>query len=312
MSLSLVTNFLCTDRREGFNQLDLSTFTKLRAFSWIGLHSEEDFEALKGCLRDNATHLQALTLDLIDCQQNDFWSLDSGETNDEIPDLNNFFATDVMCLGQDSPGLHFPTLELLSLSEVSFKTAERSLASAFNFSRLQKLRLWNCPGMIELLDDVANSYHALPLVSLELVIDIHHAETLPEMEVSRFLQTISGLRDLYLSLYVWDWEPVLEAVMNHLSSLKRLVLHGRGVDADEDSLWFEEDADYSIEWNGPLSLLFELAECDVMGIANPPNFMVSLLLPPPLIPPDRPLARVPKWHRFPHELQDAPPSSIMG
>ena len=76
--------------------------------------------------------------------------------------------------------------------------------------------------------------------------------------------------------------------MYYLSTLKRLVLHGRVVDADEDSKRFGEDGDRSVEQNDQLSLLFELAECDVMGIANPPSFMVSLLLSP--------LLRIPIGH----------------
>ncbi len=95
--------------------------------------------------------------------------------------------------------------------------------------------------------------------------------------MSRFLQTFSDLRDLFLSVYVRDWAPIIDVIMNGLRSLKRLVLHGRGVDADRESEWFEEGADRCLEWNDQLSLLFVSAECDVIGVANPPSFMVSLV-----------------------------------
>ncbi len=73
------------------------------------------------------------------------------------------------------------------------------------------------------------------------------------------------------------WAPIIDVIMNGLRSLKRLVLHGRGVDADRESEWFEEGADRCLEWNDQLSLLFVSAECDVIGIAISPSFMVSLV-----------------------------------
>jgi hypothetical protein len=42
--------------------------------------------------------------------------------------------------------------------------------------------------------------------------------------------------------------------------------------------WFEGGADRYLEWNDHLALLFVSADCDLMGIANPPSFMVSLVL----------------------------------
>lgn len=267
-SLALITDFSCERRGDGTNEFDLSTFITLRTLSWIGLRSGDDFDTLVECLENNATHLRNLTLDLIDWEETELGMFDEDELDDEI----NLFADRVT-----TPRLRFPALERLSLSEVSFRTAAGTFASTFNFSQLKALRLWNCPGTVELLRNLTDLHRELPLVSLELVVDIRHADEPIERAVSRVLQTFSDLRDLFLSLYVWDWAPIIDVIMNGLRSLKRLVLHGRGVDADRESEWFEEGADRCLEWNDQLSLLFVSAECDVIGIANPPSFMVSLV-----------------------------------
>lgn len=265
-SLSLVTSFSCEKCLNGFNRFDLSTFRNLRTLSWIGLRSGDDLDALMECFDNNATHLRNLTLDFINWEQTDYGMFGWRDTDDEIP-----------VLGRATSRLRFPALERLSLAEVPFVTGATMFASTFNFTQLRELRLWNCPGTLELLKHLTNSHRALPLVSLELVVDMQHADEPMERAVSGFLQGFSGLRDLFLSLYVWDWRRIIDVIMDRLRPLKRLVFHGRGVDADEESEWYEELADRSLEWNDRLSLLFASAECEVIGIANPPTFMVRLI-----------------------------------
>ena len=267
-SLALVTDFSCECRLDGINGFDLSTFTNLHTLSWIGLRSGDDVDALVECLENNATHLRNLTLDLIDWEQTEYGMFDADETDDEIPLFADRRATS---------RLRFLALQRLSLSQVSFMTGAGTFPSTFNYTQLRELRLWNCPGTLELLRHLTDSHRALPLVTLELVVDMQHADEPMESAVSRFLQTFAGLRDLFLSLYVWDWRRIIDVIMTRLQPLKRLVFHGRGVDADVESEWFEEGADRYLEWNDHLSLLFASVGCEVIGIANPPAFMVRLI-----------------------------------
>lgn len=87
-----------------------------------------DFDALAVCLAHNAAHLRTLTLDLIDWEEIELGLLSLDETNEGAPLSSNTFATDVVGLKKDRLGHHFPCLEHLSLSEVSFNAVERELS----------------------------------------------------------------------------------------------------------------------------------------------------------------------------------------
>ena len=262
---------------DGVNPLDLSAFTNLHEFSWIGQQSVEDFEALKDCLQNNALHLKVLRLDIVDWEKaDDGWFLEYSSQFGNGSRSSNFFATDIMGLQQDTAGLQFLSLQILSISALSFNSAVNDLSSAFRLSELRQLRLWQCPGAMDLLDAIVDSQQILHLVSLEIVVGNEEGNDLEELTLSGFLQTFSGLRDLYISLPVLEWSAIADAIMNHLSTLKRLVLHARLTDTDPDSSWFKEEEDCSIEWSKQMSHLFEMADCDVVGVANPPSFMVSL------------------------------------
>ena len=230
--------------------MDLSAFSNLHEFSWIGPQSREDFEALKDCLQNNAAHLKVLRLDPADWETaDDFWFIGYSRHDGNGSRSSNFFATDVMGLQQYTAELPFLSLQTLSISALSFNSAVDDLSSAFRLSELRQLRLWNCPGAMDLLDDIVDSQQILHLVSLEIVVGIEEDTDLEEITLSRLLQTFSGLRDLYISLSTFEWSAIADAIMNHLSTLKRLVLHARTIDTDSDSRWFEEEEDSGIEWS---------------------------------------------------------------
>jgi hypothetical protein len=48
------------------------------------------------------------------------------------------------------------------------------------------------------------------------------------------------------------------------------------VDADDESVYFEDDVDGGIPWDTTLTELFVEGECEFMGIDNPPQFIVSV------------------------------------
>ena len=187
-------------------------------------------------------HLKVLRLDIVDWEKaDDFWFIDYSRLDGNGSRSSNFFATDIMGLQQDTAGLQFPSLETLSISALSFESAVSDSSSAFRLNELRHLRIWNCPGAMDLLDAIVDSQQILHLVSLEIVVGAEEDADLEEITLSRLLHTFSGLRDLYISLPIFEWSAIADAIMNHLSTLKRLVLHARIIDTDSDSRWFEEE-----------------------------------------------------------------------
>jgi hypothetical protein len=176
---------------EGFNPLDLSHFNHIIEFSWTGVQSKEDFEALRDCLRINAQHLKSLSLNLIDWEKaDDFWFIDHSRFTGDGSRSRNFFVTDIISLEQSKTGLSFPSLESLSLSALSFESAINDIFLAFNFSGLRKLMLWKCKGILDLLDKwVDSDEEDICLTSLEIVVNVHQRTDMMDEEepISRFL-----------------------------------------------------------------------------------------------------------------------------
>ncbi|OBT45574.1 hypothetical protein VE00_03492 [Pseudogymnoascus sp. WSF 3629] len=98
--------------------------------------------------------------------------------------------------------------------------------------RQKKLR--NCPSSLELLGDLLEQGVTLKLKSFELVIDWdcrHHYGDLDEVPtevIVRFLASFQGLENLFLLLaQPLKWHLIANNIVNHQSTLKRLVLHDR-------------------------------------------------------------------------------------
>jgi len=249
------------------------------------LQSKEEFDALRECLGVNAHHLKSLSLHLSDWKTaDDFWFLDHTRLMEDGIRSNNFFASDIMGLQPNKPGLSFPSLQSLSLTHLSFASAIYELSMAFNFSGLRKLKLWNCQGTFDLLDNIVDSQQIIRLDSLELVVNAKQHTDLEEISTSKFLQAFSGLRDLYLLLPLLEWDVIANSVIGHLSTLKRLVLHARTTDIYDGLVRFEEHGDGDVDWNNELACIFVRANCDMVGIGNRPAFMVSVPKTPDVPP----------------------------
>ena len=65
--------------------------------------------------------------------------------------------------------------------------------------------------------------------------------------------------------------------MGHMSTLERMVLHERTIDIDLESGYFQEEIDLNVGWSDEMESLFIRTNCDVVGISNPPDYMVSAL-----------------------------------
>jgi hypothetical protein len=121
----------------------LSQFGHLREFSWTGLQSKEDFDALRERLGVDAHRLESLSLHLGDWEKADgFWFLDRSGI---MEDGNNFVAYDVIGLQPTKLGLPFPfPAKPWSLSHLPFTSAIYELSMGFQFqwaSQVEALEL---------------------------------------------------------------------------------------------------------------------------------------------------------------------------
>ena len=132
------------------------------------------------------------------------------------------------------------------------------------------------PGDIRPLGNIVDSQQIIRLDSLELVVNAKQHIDLEEISTSKFLQAFSGLLDLYLLLPILGWDVIANSVIGHLSTLKRLVLHARTIDIYDELIHFEEHRDGDVDWNNELACILLRANCDMVGIGNPPAFMVSV------------------------------------
>lgn len=240
-AIALITDGGCEVNLDGEYPIDLSGFNSLRDISWTGLQSDKDLDTLGSALKNNALHLEQLQLDFVNWTP-DHWDEDS-----------NFFAGEILKLPVGKISVMFPALKMLSLRAISLENAEKELAHALNLSKLSSLTLRHCSGSEDFLAAAVAGGQIIGLSSLEIVYGPSDDEYYMLQILSDSLNSLKGLRDLFISLPGPDvtlnfWR----AVSKRLPQLTRFVYHQRAVNVDEDSLFFAEQMDL---WN--LSLLPE-------------------------------------------------------
>lgn len=238
-NICLTTDHECGTNVETQYWVDLARLTELKSLTWIGLNRYDDFESVRKCIAVNGKGIRALTLDLIDWETAEYhWSdvyrVIVGEDT-AFPD--NFFAKFVLGTKPGEQKCQLTSLEYLSLHSVSCQFAAPEMAYALNMSKLHTLKLWNCPYSLDMLLEVISTAQTLKYKSLELVVEprfvnADEESTHPgrhDATVAAFLKVIEGLEDLYLLLPDWmDWNVVAQGLLQHVSTLRRLVVHARG------------------------------------------------------------------------------------
>jgi hypothetical protein len=245
-SIRLVTDGAC-ETLNFQTPIALPTFEHLKRLSWSGLRSEADFETLHDALQRISNQLVELELDLID------WHLVSADLgmdiNEDDSDISedgwdNFFASNILELSSGSLKQMFPALQVLSLSAVSFKSAAKEIAHAFNFGSVRSLKLRFCPGWEDFLQHVSQSNQQIRLKSLEIQYTIYYEDLVIEDTISDFLRTFEGLEELFVSTSSpSETVEVWRSVLCHKSTLRRFVHHQRSIDTDPNSRNFERECD---------------------------------------------------------------------
>jgi hypothetical protein len=193
-----------------------------------------DFKSLSEFIRDHGKNLQSLTLDLSDWRETKLGWHDTlkWESPGAGPPPQNFLADKVLFVWPGRPKAVLPTLRDLSLSAVSFETVTVEYIQSLNVAELRSLKLWNCPGSIDFLEAINEAGVALKLESFEFVLNLSDEEVVMRpyyratTVLATFLESFSGLKDLYLMLTdPVEWETIVEAISHHVLTLRRLVTH---------------------------------------------------------------------------------------
>lgn len=279
-TLSLATDPTCT--AEALDVVDLTQFDNLQSFTWRGVRGD-DFDSLSDFAKADRRALTILQLDFINWVRvektwNDY---QRAIFNRSILGSDNFFARDVLHIHGGNGKVIFPSLITLELSAVSFASAEPEMMYAFNICNLRRLKLWNCPSSLVLLDKIVDRAQIPRLKSFELVLDLDcvHShlglEGEIELSVARFLHAFQGLEDLSIMLpRPVAWDIVIKAIWHHRLTLRRLTLHYRDIDSDEDS-----DVDGDIPWNDQRLILYKDTGLSYIGTSGSLPQLVKRFLP---------------------------------
>ena len=242
--LNILTNGSCS--RKGLHDgSDLSAFVGVKELSWKGLQKHEDVEAIVGCLHANRQWLEKIDIGL--CLWSSRASRSSGYSH-------HFITSDLLNLQQSSHESLFPALLHLTLSLVSFRSIYESVPDIFGFSHLQSLKLRDCPGIFELIDNLISSHCTMRLRVLEIVVTVFDddVDDIPP-RLEKFLRSINDLEELYLMLNPFGEDDELyligNAIAAHQDTLRRLVYHLRSHDVDNESPRYALEEDSFITWN---------------------------------------------------------------
>ena len=263
-SIRLITDPSCDIDIASDFPVDLSAFQNLKSISWKGLRVKQDFASLGKAMQRNRQRLLELELDLFDWHE----MIQSLELDEDDTGSHNSFVHGVLGLLPDGAKITFPALQVLSLSAVSLRYAGEHLARALDVSLLQSLKLRLCPGWEKFLDCLACLGHPITLKTLEVQSSEHVQDVGGdgERELSAFVDTFQGLRDLFISingpLYSQD---IFRSAIRHKSTLRRFAYHVRSIDIIDESPTFEQPFDLP-----DLSLLdTDVAELDNTPSQNP-------------------------------------------
>jgi len=293
-NISLITDGSCRADTQGL--IHLTEFKHLKSLSWLGLNKGYHHWSFGEFVKKNklgVEGLQSLTLDLIEWHRADdaYYYYERATQGGFPPRSNNFFAEIVLGLSPEDSDpsetdeeekteiVLFKSLDVLSLSAISFDGEEIRMAHAFNILKLTTLKLVNCHGCLPMLENLVEMDQSIALKSFELVIDnttltAHEIQVgwgwkSQEESISSFLNSFSGLEDIFLMLYEESWDLIFLAISNHALTLKRLVIRERAF------YQYEKDLDGQLDWSPELENLLNKTSLICLGVNILPSKLVS-------------------------------------
>ena len=201
---------------------------KVKSLSWHGLETPEQLQLLVRILRQNRH--QVVNLELEFSKHNNFniprrtmsWkileeamnetSLDDLDLQQLIRGMNHprvaawsmykkRFIDAIACDASHLPPYDriplFPALKMLSLSGISFLSGRQDAMTLLSFTTVRSLKLNMCPGWCLIFEQLSYQGYQVKLKSLEIVDSSYFG--FPEVSLSRFLASFSGLEELLIS-----------------------------------------------------------------------------------------------------------------
>lgn len=265
----------------------LCKFSNLKRLSWTGLSSQGEFDSLANVLNQVSHQLEELDIDLTYYRD---WYHRRGYKYDR---KRRNIQSIVKMLGLSTPpSRKFPHLKRLALTAVPIPKPKRnpSISGSFGFSSLQSLKLQNCEGWWDLLNQLlTNRAEPLRLRSLEIqCAAIYHPGGVHVIaEIVNVLQKTQGLEELFLGTEYLGGLDIVElwkTVFHHHASVRRFVHHLADFDNDEESEnygWTRDISDLGgiiDPWSGKTQLppLQFVGSMDLtsLGVCCTPDLMV--------------------------------------
>lgn len=275
--LSLVTDPTCDDcgtpRGE---RVDISCFKQLKVLCWRALRKKTDVKELRRCLR-KLMNLVELTVDLLDTSAAGCWHYQHMKSEGDALAVMSGFLPELNFRSLDTT---LPTLTKLTLRGVPVGITHGD--EKLQFRSLWSLKLHDCPGTAQLLNAIAISTATIPLKVLEIL--QNHSPTVkfdpqsPSLYLKDFLLCFTGLERVYLVLCAEShWASINEGILNHISSLKHLVIHHRVSQSDGESRYHRTSHDQNIPHDVDILHLLNKLELESLGIGNTIESLVSFL-----------------------------------
>lgn len=254
----------------------------------MGPRIKDHYIALRDCLTLNASHLETLSLDLAEWKDALIRGFDDDPTYDYTRKPWNFFTQGVLLIARDQDinknTARFPMLKCLALSQAPFGDSDSVLertSTALAFSQLKELKLWNCDGMLSMLDLLAKNDTCSQLIRLEIsIFDPVGIVMWKKFGLVPFLNSLSSLEDVFLMIDTIDWYAITRSICSHIPSLKRMVFHDRccmsktfyGTGERVDIISIEDE---QAPYNDDMRKLLTQTDSEFMGLSYDLNGLVS-------------------------------------
>jgi hypothetical protein len=181
--------------------------------------------------------------------------------------------------------LPFRALQQLSLSAVSFNSAEREIASAFDFRSLRSLKLRFCPGWEGFLCHIRSLQQPIFLQTLDIQSNVEYDNAdNAASTISAFLEAIEGLQHLFISTSSpSETLPIWRSMLRHRSTLRRFVHHQRSIDFRNEEPCDLPDLSLIVPddlapLEDPLQHPFNNLDLECVGLCCRPQYLVYLAI----------------------------------
>ena len=263
--LSLITDGSCVSEGP-----QLTEFMNVQELSWKGLRTHDDCAALKAFLELHHERITSLEVDFINwAVMEDYFDLSDDSDDDESTPLTDL----ILPKREDDYEDFLPNLQTFSISAASFKGSWDRLIDAFNLCSVMELRLLGCKCTVELLDYMALTNVPLQVTKVELIIGRPETDGI-DLDFIDFLAPFRGLEDLFI-MFDADYadEHYTETILPHRDTLRRLVFHRRHYCLAENSPYWEEYCDSSLDEmeGGGLAKVLRETDLESVGICGKPS-----------------------------------------